>query len=332
MDPFAQVEVGNTGVFVTRLGLGGAPFGGGLFGETSGDIVGGVVRRAHELGIRYFDTAPLYGAGRSEVRYGRALQGIDRSSFVVSTKVGRVLEPLPGGMSADDSSDGFAEHYAVDTWKRDDILRSIDDSLARLRMDQFEIALVHDPDQQEFGERQAIEEAFPTLIELKSQGVIKAIGCGMNEWQMPAKFIREVDIDVVLLAGRYTLLDHGAHAEFMPLCEAKGVAVVIGGPYNSGILARDLSQTVTFDYEPATAELVDRAKRLTAVCNRHAVDLKAAALQYVLAHPVVVSAIPGAQSVGELEENVAMAQADIPGPLWSDLKSEMLIPPDAVTP
>ena len=332
MDPFSRVEIGNTGVFVTRLGLGGAPFGGGLFGETSGDIVGGVVRRAHELGIRYFDTAPLYGAGRSEVRYGRALQGIDRSSFVVSTKVGRVLEPLPGGMSADDSPDGFADHYAVDTWKRDDILRSIDDSLTRLQMDRFEIALVHDPDRQEFGERQAIEEAFPTLIELKSQGIINAIGCGMNEWQMPAKFIREVDIDVVLLAGRYTLLDHGAHAEFMPLCEKRGVGVVIGGPYNSGILARDLSQAVTFDYEPASTELVDRAKRLTAVCSRHEVDLKATALQYVLAHPAVVSVIPGAQSVGELEENVAMAQADIPGSLWSDLKSEMLIPPDAVTP
>ena len=332
MDPFAQVEIGDTGVSVTRLGLGGAPFGGGLFGETSGDIVGGVVRRAHELGIRYFDTAPLYGAGRSEVRYGRALQGIDRSSFVVSTKVGRVLEPLPDGMSAEESPDGFADHYAVDTWKRDDILRSIDDSLTRLGMDRFEIALVHDPDTQEFGERQAIEEAFPTLIELKSQGVIKAIGCGMNEWQMPTRFIREVGIDVVLLAGRYTLLDHGANAEFMPLCEADGVAVVIGGPYNSGILARDLSGTVTFDYEPAPAELVDRARRLTAVCNRYEVDLKAAALQYVLAHPAVVSAIPGAQSVDELEQNVAMVQAEIPSSLWSDLKSEMLIPTDAVTP
>ena len=332
MDPFAQVEIGDTGVSVTRLGLGGAPFGGGLFGETSGDIVGGVVRRAHELGIRYFDTAPLYGAGRSEVRYGRALQGIDRSSYVVSTKVGRVLEPLPGGTSAEDSPDGFAEHYAVDTWKRDDVLRSIDDSLARLQLDHVEIILVHDPDRSDFGEQQAMEEAFPTLIELKSQGVIKAIGCGMNEWQMPARFIREVGIDVVLLAGRYTLLDHSAQAEFMPLCEERGVAVVIGGPYNSGILARDLSGSVTFDYEPAPAELIDRARRLTAVCSRYEVDLKAAALQYVLAHPAVVSAIPGAQSVGELEQNVAMVQAEIPGALWSDMKSEMLIPTDAVTP
>ena len=337
IDPFQEVQIGNTSASVTRLGLGGAPFGGvrlgtGDFGDTSSDVTVEVIRRAYELGIRYFDTAPLYGAGRSEVRYGRALEGIDRSGFVMSTKVGRVLEPLPGGMTTEDSPDGFAEHFAVSSWSRDDVLRSIEESLARLRMDQIEIALVHDPDQTEFGERQAMEEAFPTLMELKSQSVIKAVGCGMNEWQMPAKFIREVGIDIVLLAGRYTLLDHSASSEFMPLCVERNVSVVIGGPYNSGILARDLSSSVTFDYEPAPAELIDHAKRLKAVSDRHGVDLKAAALQYVLAHPAVASVIPGAQSVAELEQNIAMVRAEIPDMLWSDLKSEGLIPPDAVTP
>ena len=337
MDPFAQVEIASTGVSVTQLGLGGAPFGGvplggGYFGRTASDTVLEIVRRAHQLGIKYFDTAPLYGSGRSEVRYGRALEGIDRSGYVISTKVGRVLKPLPGGTSASESPDGFADHYAINTWKRDDVLRSIDDSLTRLRTDRVEIIFVHDPDVEDFGERQAIEEAFPTLIDLKSQGVIGAIGCGMNEWQMPARFIREVGIDIVLLAGRYTLLDHDAHAEFMPLCVERGVSVVIGGPYNSGILARDLSGPVTFNYEPAPAELVDRAKRLKAVCDSHDVDLKAAALQFLLAHPAVASVIPGAQTIAELEQNIAMVQAEIPGALWSDLKSEMLIPTDAPTP
>ena len=337
IDPIQKVQIANTGAFVTRLGLGGAPFGGvrlgtGDFGDTSSDVAVEVIRRAYALGIRYFDTAPLYGAGRSEVRYGRALEGIDRSKFVMSTKVGRVLELLRGGMTPEESPDGFADHYPVNSWSRDDVLRSIEESLARLRMDQIEIALVHDPDQSESGERQAMEEAFPTLMELKSQSVIKAVGCGMNEWQMPARFIREVGLDIVLLAGRYTLLDHSANSEFMPLCVDRHVSVVIGGPYNSGILARDLSGTVTFDYEPAPAELIDQAKRLKAVCERHGVDLKAAALQYVLAHPAVASVIPGAQSVGELEENIAMIQAEIPDALWADMKSEGLIPPDAVTP
>lgn len=337
MDPFQAREIGDTGVRVTRLGLGGAPLSGmilgdGVFGGTASDAAVEVIRRARDIGIRYFDTAPLYGAGRSEVRYGRALDGVNRDDFVISTKVGRVLEPLPGGMTAEESPDGFADHVPVNTWRRDDVLRSLEESLERLRLDRVDILLVHDPDTETFGERQALEEAFPTLLDLKSQSVIKAIGCGMNEWEMPARFIREFGIDVVLLAGRYTLLDHRANSQFMPLCVERDVSVVIGGPYNSGILARDLSETVTFDYEPAPVHLVDRARRLKAVCDSHDVDLKSAALQYVLAHPAVVSVIPGAESVEELEENVAMVQSDTPSALWSDLKSEGLIPPDAVTP
>ena len=337
MDPFETREIGDTGVGVTRLGLGGAPLsgmtlGGGIFGGTASDAAVEVIQRARELGIRYFDTAPLYGAGRSEVRYGKALEGANRDDFVISTKVGRVLELYSGGMTAEESPDGFADHVPVNTWRRDGVLRSLEESLERLRLDRVDILLVHDPDTEEFGERQALDEAFPTLMELKSQGTIGAVGCGMNEWEMPARFIREVGIDVVLLAGRYTLLDHSANSEFMPLCAERCVSVVIGGPYNSGILARDLSNPVTFDYEPAPARLVEQARKLQAVCDSHDVDLKAAALQYVLAHPAVASAIPGAESVQELEENIAMVQADIPSALWDEMKSERLLPPDAVTP
>ena len=337
MDPFETQEIGETGVRVTRLGLGGAPLsgmtlGGGIFGGTASDVAVEVIQRAWELGIRYFDTAPLYGSGRSEVRYGRALEGTKRHEFVISTKVGRVLELYPGGTTAEESPDGFADHVPVNTWSRDGVLRSFEESLERLRLDRVDILLVHDPDTEGFGERQALDEAFPTLMELKSQGIIGAVGCGMNEWEMPAKFIREVGIDVVLLAGRYTLLDHGANSEFMPLCTERGVSVVIGGPYNSGILARDLSNPVTFDYEPAPAHLVEQARKLQAVCDSYGVDLKAAALQYVMAHPAVASVIPGAESVQELEQNIAMVQADIPSALWEDMKSEGLLPPGAFTP
>ena len=337
MDPLEKVAIGKQGIEVTRLGLGGAPLSGmvlgdGLYGGTAHDEAARIIRRAHDLGINYFDTAPLYGAGRSEVRYGSALADVDRDSFVISTKVGRILELYEGGMSAEESPDNFADHYAVDSWTRDDVLRSIEDSLERLQTDHVEIVLVHDPDTQPYGEKQAMEEAFPTLIELREQGTVKAIGCGRNEWEMPAKFVRAFDIDAVLLAGRYTLLDHDAYDEFLPLCVERDVKIIVGGPYNSGILARDLDGDVTFDYELAPQHLVDRARRLDTVCRRHGVDLKAAALQFVLAHPAVGTAVPGAQSVAELEENFGLVGQEIPGDVWAEMKAEGLIPRDAPTP
>ena len=337
MDPLEKVAIGDQGVEITRLGLGGAFLSGmvvteGLESSTGSDEARRIVRRALELGINYFDTAPLYGAGVSEVRYGAALKGVDRESYVISTKVGRVLELVEGGMTAEESPDNFAEHYCVDTWTRDNVLRSIEESLERLQTDHVEIVLIHDPDRAAHGEGEAIAEGFPTLIELREQGVVKAIGCGMNEWEMPTGFIHRFDIDAVLLAGRYTLLDHVAYPEFLPLCLERDVKIIIGGPYNSGILARDLDGTVTFDYEIAPEQLFEKARKLNAVCRRHGVDLKAAALQFVLAHPAVASAIPGAQSVPELEQNFELVSAEIPGDVWAEMKAEGLIPADAPTP
>ena len=336
MDPLEKVSIGTQGVEVTRLGLGGAPLSGmvlgeGLYGGTASEEAGRIIRRAHELGINYFDTAPLYGSGVSEVRYGAALKGVDRASYVISTKVGRVLELVEDGMAAEESPDNFAEHYCVDTWTRDNVLRSIEESLERLQTDHVEIVLIHDPDRAAHGEREAVDEGFPTLIELREQGVVKAIGCGMNEWQMPAAFIRRFDIDAVLLAGRYTLLDHDAYPEFLPLCVERDVKIIVGGPYNSGILARDLDGEVTFDYEIAPRHLVEQARRLDAVCRRHDVDLKAAALQFVLAHPAVGPVVPGAQSVAELEQNFGLVGQEIPSDVWSEMKAEGLIPVDAPT-
>lgn len=338
MDPFQQVQIGNTGISVPRLGLGTAPLSGmvlgdGLYGGTAHDEAVKVINRAQELGVSYVDTAPLYGAGRAEARVGQSnYSTADRDSFVISTKIGRVLDPVPGGMSPEDDSDGIGDLVAVDSWTRDNVYRSIEESLVRLDLDHVEILYVHDPDVQPYGEDQALSEAFPALIELREQGTIKAIGCGMNEWQMPLKFIQRFDLDIILLAGRYTLLDHSGLDEFLPACIERDVEITIGGPYNSGILARDLSKPVTFDYEPAANAAVEQARRLTGICSVHGVDLKAAALQFVLAHPAVATAVPGAQTVAELEQNIAMVQQDIPTAMWADMRSAGLIPDNAPTP
>ncbi len=338
MDPFAKVQIGNTGVAVPRLGLGTAPLssatlGGGLYGGTAHDEAIRIINRAQELGISYVDTAPLYGSGHAEARVGMsAYSSADRDSFVVSTKIGRVLNPVDGGMTPEDDPDAIGDLVAVNSWTRDDVHRSIEESLKRLNLDSVEIIYVHDPDVETYGEDQALNEAFPALIELRDQGVIKAIGCGMNEWQMPLKFIQRFDLDIILLAGRYTLLDHSGLAEFLPACVERDVKITIGGPYNSGILARDLSGPVTFDYEQASSDLIYQARRLTEICVAHGVDLKAAALQFVLAHPAVATAVPGAQSIAELEQNIAMVEQEIPMAVWSDMRSAGLIPDHAPTP
>ena len=337
MDPLARVAIGNTGVSVTRLGLGGAPLSGmvlgdGLYVGTAREAAIDVIKRAHELGVAYFDTAPLYGAGRSEARYSGVLPSVPRDSFVISTKCGRVLEAT-GGPDDDFRADGLPQLDARFDMSRDGIRRSLEESLARLGLDSAEILYLHDPDVAPGdGMRQALESALPAMIELREEGIVKAIGCGMNIWEWPAEFIRNFDLDIILLAGRFTLLDHDAYDEFLPLCAERGVKLAIGGPYNSGILARDLDGPVTFDYEAPEERWLTRARALKTVCDRHGVDLKAAALQYPLAHPVVASVIPGAQSIEEVEGNIAMVGTEIPSDLWAELKQEKLIPADAPTP
>lgn len=337
MNPFDTVPVGPYKLPVMRLGLGGAPLSGmvladGLYGGSAHDEAVKIIKRAYELGIRYFDTAPLYGDGRSEARFRDGLADAPRASFTLSTKVGRVLDPKPGGNSSADNPDRLPELISVNSWTRSDTHRSIEESLKRLNMDYIDIIYVHDPDQEEFGEQQATDEAFPALIELREQGTIKAIGCGMNIWEMPARFVRRFDLDIILLAGRYTLLDHSGLNEFLPLCEQRNVKIAIGGPYNSGILARDLDGPVSFNYEPAPADLVARARKLKAICDSHGVDLKAAALQFVLAHPAVATVIPGAQTVDELEQNINMVEQEIPSAVWQEMRDADLIPDEAPTP
>lgn len=337
MDPFETKAIGNTGIRVTALGLGGATLSGMALSEELFFGVGynqaiEIITSAYKLGIKYFDTAPLYGEGRSEARLGHVLPQLPREDFVISTKVGRVLNPDPINRIPIPDDDGLERLIAINTWKRDDIIRSINDSLGRLNLDYVDIVYVHDPDVESFGEEQANTDAFPTLIELREQGLIKAIGCGMNQWEMAARFITRFDLDIVLLAGRYTLLDHSGLSKFLPLCENYNVKVAIGGPFNSGILAKDLTGPVSYDYEKAPPHLIEHATRINSVCTKYNISLKAAALQFVYAHPSVVTVIPGVESVGELKENIALSKQAIPNDFWKELQEQQLIPKHAPTP
>ena len=328
MDPLELRNVGTTDVQVTRLGLGGAPMG-ALFTPVGAQTAADTVKRGYELGIRFFDTAPLYGRGKSERFYGDGLGGFDRDSYTLSSKVGRVLDPNESPTDEDDVYVEVPPYDVVFDFSRDGVLRSIEESLERLGLDRLDIALIHDPDDHW---EQAIGEAYPALAELRSQGVLGAIGAGMNQWEMPARFAREGDFDCFLLAGRYTLLDHSGLEDLLPLCETKQISVILGGPYNSGVLASDLGPDTTYFYQRTPPEVLETARQIKAVCDINAVPLKAAALQFGLAHPAVAATIPGPRTLGEVEENVAMAGFEIPAALWSDLKSEGLIPAEAPTP
>lgn len=317
MDPFERRRVGRTALHVTALGLGGVfiaprPNAGGPQAEEAH----AVVRTALTHGVRYFDTAPLYGLGESERRYGEPLSSVPRSDIVISTKVGRVLDS--------ESRRGF--HF---DFSRDGIQRSLEGSLERLGVDRVDIVYMHDPDDHW---EQAIGEGFPALADLRAQGVVGAIGAGMNQWEMELRFAREGAFDCFLLAGRYTLLEQGAVREFLPYCAANGISVVAGGPYNSGVLASDGRTPATYNYRPAPPEILERVAALRAVCTRNGVPLRAAALQFILAHPAITAVVPGAGSVAEVDENVAMVRAPIPTQLWGELKDGNLLDPAAPTP
>ncbi|MAP11939.1 MAG: hypothetical protein CMQ61_07790 [Gammaproteobacteria bacterium] len=335
MDPFEQVAIGNTGVAVTRLGLGGVFVGGREHGDGSPvtDYTESLntIDAAYQAGIRYFDTAPFYGRGRSEIRYGRALADKPRNSFVLSSKVGRLLvedKANPGFWD----TDGIPHYEARFDMSRDGILRALDASLERHQLGHIDILYLHDPDWENLQD-EALATALPTMVELKEQGVVKAIGTGMNQWEMPARFMQDFHLDIVLLAGRYTLLDQCAYEQFLPLCEQVGTRIALGGPYNSGILAAaDLHGPVWFNYQPATEEWIVKARALADVATRHNVSLKAAALQFPLAHPAVATVIPGAATTTQVYENAALVSDPVPADFWAELKHASLIPDDAPTP
>ncbi|GLZ32820.1 oxidoreductase [Lentzea sp. NBRC 105346] len=316
-------------VSVSRLGFGAAPIG-NLYREISDEEAFGAVEAAWQTGVRYFDTAPHYGLGLSERRLGVALRGRPRSEYVISTKVGRLLEPFDG---EGQDTEGFAvpAHFRrVRDYSADGVKRSLESSLERLGTDRVEIVYIHDPD--EYWE-EAVSQAYPALEELRSQGVVDAIGVGMNQWEMPERFVRETDIDVVMLAGRYTLLEQTALTTFLPLCEERGVSVVACGVFNSGLLSRAVvPDAAKYNYEDAPSELVERARSIAAVCERHGVTLPQVAIQFAFGHPAVVSVVIGSRTAEQMHGNAAYFSAAIPAELWDDLRSEGLLGAEVPTP
>jgi D-threo-aldose 1-dehydrogenase len=320
--PLDTLPLGGSGLRVSRMGLGTAPLG-NLFTEVRESDADATIDAALGAGVTFVDTAPHYGLGVAERRLGRRLARIPRDRFVLSTKVGRLVRPLEAGEMAD--PEGFtATPRAKRVWdfSRDGVRRSLEESLDRLGLDRIDVALVHDPDNHE---REAAEHALPALAELRDQGVVRAIGAGMNQAEMLTRFVRELDLDLVLMAGRYSLLDQGALAELLPACVERGVAVVIGGVFNSGLLA-DPRPGATFDYAPAPPELVERAGRLQAVCARHGVPLRAAALAFPFGHPAVASVLVGARTAAEVQDAVVMLGRPVPAELWAELVADGLLP------
>lgn len=310
-----QAPLGRRGLQVTRLGLGCAPIG-NLFSAVSDGDASATVDAAWAAGVRLFDTAPLYGNGLSEQRLGRALARHDRDSYTLASKVGRLLRP-PSGDPPPTMFIGAPPLAPVPAFSRDDVLRSIEESLTRLSVDRLDIVYVHDPDEHE---DEALSNAFPTLVQLRDEGVIKAVGCGMNQAEMLDRFVERVDIDCILLAGRYTLLDRHGADRLLPHCLERGIGVVIGGVFNSGILV-DPDVNQTYDYAPAQEAMVERARAMRSACQRHGVALADAAIQFALSHPAVSSVVVGARSAAELRADVDAAHVAIPPGLWDELRS-----------
>ena len=321
----------------TELGFGGAPLGNmhRILGE---DEAVATVGAAWDAGLRYFDPAPLYGHGLSEQRIGRALAGRSRGEFLVSTTVGRRLEPCAPGQGRAGIYHGVPALEVVFDYSRDGALRSLEASLARLGLDRVDIIYVHDLEQRTHGSAAAYEGRWRELTDgggwralddLRAAGTVSAIGLGVNETAACERLLAELDPDLFLLAGRYTLLEQAPLAGLLPACERRGVGIVIGGPFNSGVLAR---QGGSYNYATAPDDVLKRVERLAAACRRFDVPLAAAALQFAAAHPVVASVIPGAQSPAEVEANVRLVDVLIPPALWAALKDEGLVDAAAPTP
>ncbi|WP_165984677.1 aldo/keto reductase [Streptomyces sp. YIM 98790] len=324
--------LGTTGVTVTELALGAAPLA-GLYRPVGAAQARAAVDAAWAAGVRYYDTAPHYGLGLSERRLGAALAGRPAARRTVSTKVGRLLRPLPPPHPADDLDHGFAvpaTHERVWDFTAAGVRRSLADSLDRLGLDRVDIAYLHDPDDHAGA---AFGEALPELARLRAEGTVSAIGAGMNQTAMLTRFIRDsgITLDVVLCAGRYTLLDQDALRELLPVAAARGTSVVIGGAFNSGLLA-DPRPGATYNYTAAPEPLLRRALRLKDVCEEHGVPLRAAALQFPFGHPAVSSVLVGARSAGEVRDAAAMMAHPIPGALWERLRAEALLPPGVPVP
>ena len=303
-----------------EVGLGCAPLSGtvlanGLYGNVAKDESIHILRAAHAMGIRRFDVAPLYGHGEGERRVAQGLSPINRQDQVISTKVGRLVSAKPHSKAA----------VIKDDWSYRGVIHSVEASLYRLNTDYLDIVYVHDPDLHPNGEDTSINESIPALNHLKKHGIIKNTGSAMNQSEMLLNIIRASHVDHVLIAGQYSLLRQNAALDLIPYCKDQNIFVTVGGPFNSGILARDMTTPVSFDYQPAHQAIIDKATRIAKICREYQVPLAAAALQYIVLHPDIKCVIPGAEKVSELEQNIHHVGIDIPRAFWQQLYSDGFI-------
>jgi D-threo-aldose 1-dehydrogenase len=316
--PLQQRRLGRSAVSVTEFSFGGAAIG-NLFTEVGEQEARAAVDAAWAGGIRTFDTAPHYGLGLSERRLGDALRNRPRNEYVLSTKVGRLLEPAAEPFGRD--PEGFAVPAAtrrVFDFSADGVRRSLADSLSRLGLEHVDIALIHDPD--DHGD-QALRDAYPALEQLRAEGCVRAIGVGMNQAEMLTRFVSDTDIDLVLIAGRYSLLDQSAARTLLPSAIDRGIGVIVGGVFNSGVLAAPTAGA-TYDYQPAPSTLLGRAREMEAVCAQFGVPLRAAAARFPLRHPAVASVLIGARNATEITDAVDLRRLEIPEALWEALAAD----------
>lgn len=333
-------RLGNGGLTLTEIGFGTAPLG-NLYRAISDDEAHAILEAAWEGGIRYFDTAPLYGFGLSETRLNRFLRDKPRDEYILSTKVGRLLTACPP-----DQRDGVGKWFDVPSRKEvydytyDGVMRSVEFSLERLGVDRVDMLFAHDLDtfnqgpwEHLVGQMTELQEGgYNALVKLRDEGVIKAFGAGVNQWE-PCQWLAERgDYDIFLLAGRYTLLEQDPLETFLPLCEERGIGIVLGGPYNSGILATGPREGAYYNYDPAPADILEKVGTIQSVCAEHGTRLIDAAFQFPLHHPSVLTVIPGGQGTDEMTGNLAAAAATIPDTLWPALKEAGLLHSDAPTP
>jgi D-threo-aldose 1-dehydrogenase len=334
-------RIGNGGLTFTELGCGSAPLG-NLYYAITDDEAHATLEAAWDAGMRYFDTAPQYGLGNSERRMGRMLRPKDRGSYVLSTKIGRLLALCPP-----EERLGIGKWFEVPSrrevfdYSYDGVMRSVEFSLERTGLDRFDILFAHDLDVFTHGSEEARDHYIDAFVDggglkaciaMRDQGVVKAIGAGVNEWQAAQMLAERGDMDLFLLAGRYTLLEQEALGSFLPMCVERGIGIVTGGVFNSGILATEPAPGAWYNYNPAPPEILERVRRIKAVCQRHGVRLIDAALQFPLTHPAIVSILVGAKHPKEATAALDLLAAKIPVELWADLKAEGLVRADAPVP
>ena len=334
--PVATRSLGTTGLVVTELGCGGSRIG-NLHGAVSEADAEATVAAARAAGVRYFDVAPFYAGGLGELRLGHALRAVPRDSYVLSTKVGRVYEPFPPHLAAPPGALPFSFRF---DYSYDGTMRSVEQSLLRLGTNRIDIALIHDIDPFTHGSeaaaearrREAMDGAFAALGELRRQGVVTATGIGATDWRVMEACAREADFDCFLLAMQYSLLRHDCLESFLPLCHSRGIPVIVGAPFASGLLARGSAGSGTYEYRAADEETRGRVEAMEATCASHGTSLLAAAVRFPLAHPSVAAVLPGPRNAAHMETCVRAMVEPIPGALWDELKERGLIRADAPVP